>query len=117
MTVGFDRVRAAQEANQKRLFDLEKRYTHDVNTRAAKAEEERRMLELQAIKRAAEERGATHARTYAHTHTHTHTQAITRKRGATHTSHTHTGYQARCQRESSKRSLRAQAIKHVTISC
>jgi len=48
-----------QEANQKRLFDLEKRYKHDVDTRAAKAEEERRMLELQAIKRAAEERGAS----------------------------------------------------------
>jgi hypothetical protein len=32
------------------------RFKHDVDTRAAKAEEERRMLELQAIRRAAEER-------------------------------------------------------------
>jgi hypothetical protein len=33
-----------------------RRYKHDVDTRAAKAEEERRRLELQAIQRAAEER-------------------------------------------------------------
>jgi len=52
----LEALQEEQEANQKRLFDLEKRYKHDVDTRAAKAEEERRMLELQAIKWAAEER-------------------------------------------------------------
>ena len=42
-------------ANQERMFELERRYKHDVDSRAAKAEEQRRLLELQAIRRAAEE--------------------------------------------------------------
>ena len=49
-------VQEEHAANQERLFDLEKRFKYDVDTRAAKAEEQRRMLELQAIKRAAAER-------------------------------------------------------------
>lgn len=52
----LETLQEEQAANQERLFDLEKRYKHDVDTRAAKAEEERRRLELQAIQRAAEER-------------------------------------------------------------
>jgi ABC-type nickel/cobalt efflux system permease component RcnA len=77
----LETLQEEQAANQERLFDLEKRYvnanvyvygshthththtyarahthTHAVDTRAAKAEEERRRLELQAIQRAAEER-------------------------------------------------------------
>jgi beta-xylosidase len=43
----LEQLTEEQTVNKERLFDLEKKYQYDVNTRAAKAEEERRMLELQ----------------------------------------------------------------------
>ena len=43
----LEQLTEEQTVNKERLFDLEKKYLYDVNTRAAKAEEERRMLELQ----------------------------------------------------------------------
>uniref|UniRef100_A0A6T8KT63 Uncharacterized protein n=1 Tax=Hemiselmis andersenii TaxID=464988 RepID=A0A6T8KT63_HEMAN len=55
-TKELDALKEEREATLTRLFELEKSYNADVAAREARAEEERRLLELQAIKRAAEER-------------------------------------------------------------
>jgi len=55
-TKELDALKEEQQATLEKLFELEKAYEADVAAREAKAEEERRLLELQAIRRAAEER-------------------------------------------------------------
>mmetsp|Transcript_46030 Transcript_46030/g.109795 ORF Transcript_46030/g.109795 Transcript_46030/m.109795 type:complete len:389 (+) Transcript_46030:192-1358(+) len=55
-TKELEMLKEEREQAQQKFHDLETRFNKDVAARAAKTEEERRLRELQAIKRAAEER-------------------------------------------------------------